>query len=402
MATLFGPEMIADPYPVFHRLRSEDPVHWDKEQRVWILTRYEDVASALQDPRLSSARHEAIANLSSEDLKKMGLEELAPVFRTLSNMMVFSDPPKHTRLRKLVSKAFTPRIMEGMRSHIQETLDRVLDEVQAAGRMDVIKDLAYPLPSKIIAEMLGVPVGDRDRFKSWTQDTKLFFTTIWNTPEELQRALRSFGEFTRYLYDIVTQLREHPKDNLLSALVRAEEEGDKLSKEELFANTILIIGAGQETTTNLISNGIFALLRNPDQLQLLREDPSLIGQTVEELMRYDSPVQLVVRLAKEEFEIGGKKIKKGEFVTPVLAAANRDPQYFSNPDRLDITRKKNPHLAFGGGSHFCIGAPLGRLEGQIAILTLFQRFPNLQLTGQPLEYGDNFNLRALKALPVTW
>jgi cytochrome P450 len=392
---LFGPEMRADPYPVYRRLRETDPVHWHEPFGAWVLTRYDDVIAALHDPRFSAERAGKMQEMT-------GSEELRPFFAFLSSRMLYADPPRHTRLRTLVSKAFTPHAVEAMRPHIQGLVDQFLDRVQGQGRMDVIADLAYPLPVTVIVEMLGVPVRDRDRLKQWSDDFVAYFAKhpAQVTPEEYRRAVQAVAAEREYFGAAVAPLRQHPRPDLLSAMVHAEEGGDRLTEDELHGSANLLLTAGHETTTNLIGNGTLALLRHPDQLAKLRADPSLLPGAVEEFLRYDGPVQFTHRLAKEDIALRGQTIRKGQFVYLMLAAANRDPARFPDPDRLDIARKDNHHVAFGQGPHFCLGAPLARLEAQIAFGTLLRRFPTLSLAADRLEYRETFNLHGLKALPV--
>lgn len=394
---LFDPAIIPDPYPLYRRLLAEDPVRWDESARVWILSRYADVQSLLRDPRLSAERMPSL-----EHLQSVGMAALAPLFGALGQMMVFADPPRHTRLRGLVNGAFTPRRVEAMRAHIQQIVDGLLDAVQPAGQMDVIRDLAYPLPTIVIAEMLGVPAADRARFKRWSDDFAVFLGSFSPTPEQQQQALVSVQELKEYFRALVPALRRSPRNDLMSALATAEEQGDMLSEEELLSNCILLLVAGHETTTNLIGNGVLALLRNPDQLHRLRADPRLTEAAVEELLRFESPVQGTGRIAREAITVGGRQIAPGQFVMLLMGAAHRDPAQFSDPDRLDVTRTEVRHLAFGHGPHFCLGAPLARLEGQIALATLLRRMPGLRLESATVSWREQFVLRGLKSLSVAF
>jgi cytochrome P450 len=393
-------ETIANPYPRYHYLRVEDPVHWHEGLNSWVLTRYPDVMDALRDRRLSADRMSSVVQVLPPAAQQM----FQMLISTFDNMMLMSDPPKHTRLRSLANKAFTPRVVEQMRSHIQTIVDELLDDVEGKGRMDMIQDLAYPLPAIVIAEMLGVAPEDRDNFKKWSDDLANFLGNVRMAPETAMAAQQSTVELTNYFKVIIEERRENPQDDLMSNLVAAEEEGDRFSEEELYAMCILLLGAGHETTTNLIGNGTLALLQNPDQLQKLKDSPSLIEPAVEELLRYDSPVQSTSRLAMEDLEIGGKQIAQGESITITLGAANRDPDQFADPDRLDITRQDSRHMAFGFGPHFCLGSALARLEGQIAFGTLLKRMPNLRLEGEAdeLEWRDNPVFRGVKSLPVAF
>jgi cytochrome P450 len=386
------PEFVANPYPTYHRLRQEDPVHLSP-LGFWVLTRYDDVVTALRDPRFAK---EAIAAFVAA---RFGV-----AISGIGLSMLDRDPPDHTRLRGLVSKAFTPRVVETLRPHVQKIVDGLLDRVQAAGSMDLIDDFAYPLPVIVICEMLGVPVEDRDRFRQWGLDIARGLDAIMLPPdsEVTQRSAVSRTALTEYFRGLIATRRAAPRADMLSGLIAAEEAGDKLSEEELLATCILLLVAGHETTVNLIGNGTLALLRHPDQLRTLRENPGLIGTAVEELLRYDGPVQRTARIPSEDVVIGGRTIPKGDMVMPFIGAADRDPSQFPDPDRLDITRQENRHVAFGLGIHFCLGAPLARLEGQIAINTLVQRLPKLALaTGTP-PYRQSLTLRGLSTLPVSF
>ncbi len=389
---------IIDPYPRYDYLRATDPVHWNEGLRAWLLTRYADVASALRDPSLSADRMGALMG----QLPEAAREKVRPLFRIFSGMMLMSDPPDHTRLRALSNKAFTPRVVERMRGDVQAVVDGLLDEVEQKRGMDVIRDLAFPLPSTVIAEMLGIRPEDRDQFKKWSADITSFLGNVRVVAETVGAAQKSSLELSEYLKEVITQLRDDPKENLLSALVGVEEHGDTFSEEELYSMCILLIFTGHETTTNLIGNGMLALLQNPDQMQKLKDDPSLIVSAVEELLRYDSPIQTTSRIALEDSEIGGKQIRRGENVSPILGAANRDPEQFSDPNRLDITRKQNRQIAFGLGLHFCLGAALARLEGQIVISTALRRMPKLQLGTEELQWRENPIFRGLKSLPISF
>ena len=394
--TRLDPATVYDPYPRYEQLRSEDPVHWNEGIQAWVLTGYQDVLDALRDPRLSAERISALMRLAGDG---EGLEALE---QTFLGMMLFADPPDHTRLRSLANKAFTPGVLEGMRSQIQNTVDRLLDDVQEQGGMEVISELAYPLPAMVISEILGVADGDMDRFKKWSNDIAAFLGNIREARENVGPAQQSVAELTEFLREIVAQRRKEPKDDLLSALVTAEDQGDSFSEDELYSMCVLLIFAGHETTTNLIGNGILALLRHPAQLEKLRGQPSLIESAVEEILRYDGPVQTTSRTALEDLRIGDKQIAKGDRISLTLGAANRDPAQFKDPDRFDIERSEGRHMGFGFGIHFCLGAALARMEGQAAINSVLRRMPELRLVEQESEWRNNPVLRGLKALPVTF
>jgi cytochrome P450 len=387
------PAFVADPYPTYHRLRAEDPVH-HSPMGFWVLTRYDDVVAALRDPRLTK---EAIAPFVAA---RFGVTLPA----TVGASMLDRDPPDHTRLRGLVSKAFTSRVVEALRPRIQQIVDGLLDAVAPRGAMDLIEEFAYPLPVNVICEMLGVPVEDHERFKGWSLDLARGLDLIWLGPESEvgRRSGLARQGLAEYFRGLIAERRAAPRNDLLSALIAAEEAGDTLSEVELLATCILLLVAGHETTVNLIGNGTLALLRHPAELRRLRENPGLIVTAVEELLRYDGPVQRTARIPSEDVTIGGRRIARGEMVMPFIGAADRDPAQFPAPDRLDIGRADNRHIAFGWGIHFCLGAPLARIEGQIAIDTLVRRFPRLALATEAPEYRQSLTLRGLQALPVTF
>ena len=392
---LLDPEVLADPYPLFHQLRTEDPVHWDPFLHAWVVTRYKDVVTVLHD-------YSAERTPTPEQLAEMGLASLNPIAEIMVKQMLFLDPPAHARLRGLASQAFTPQRVEVLRSHIREITDRLLDKVQAKGHMDVIADLAEPLPCIVTAEMLGVPVDDYQQLKAWSQDFAEMLGNFQHNAERAPRILASVLEMADYFRSAMREQRLDPRDGLVSSLMNAEIQGDRLSEEEVIANCIVTMVGGQETTTNLIGNGVLALLRNPDQLETLRCNFSLIPSAVEELLRYESPSQHTARLAPEDTILGGRQIRKRQAVIAVMAAGNRDPERFPDPDRLDITRTDNRHLAFGWAAHFCFGAALARIEGQVAFELMLRRLPDLALEPGPLVWRHNLGLRGLQALPVTF
>jgi pimeloyl-[acyl-carrier protein] synthase len=402
MPRLFGPGFYENPYPTYHALRATTPVFWDADIDAWVFTRYTDVAAALADPRLLRGSTPEQEFAFSAELSARGEEELAPLHQLLAQMMLFSDPPKHTRLRALAHKAFMPRVVEALRPHIQSVVDDALDAVQPNGRMDVIGDLAGPLPEIIIGELLGLPPEDRARFTRWSSDIIAFAARTDDTEEPVRLALTSMHEALDYFRARAAQLRDHPRDDLFSALVAAEEQGDRLSTEELLANAILLLMNGHETTTNMIGNGLLALLHHPDQMQRLRDDPALIVDAVEEMLRYDASVQLRGLGVARDFVLGGQQLRAGQAVMLALGGANRDPAQFVYPDRFDISRPERRHLALGHGIHFCIGAALARAEIQIAIGTVLRRMPTLQLTTEALKWRTSSIFRGVTALPVAF
>ncbi len=390
---LLDPEVLANPYPLFHRLRTQDPVHWDPFLHTWVVTRYADVLEVL----LSFS---ADRTHTPEKLKAMGLSEIGPIAQLMVKQMLFMDPPAHTRLRSLASQAFSPGRVAVLRAHIREIVNRLLDAVKNQGHMDVIRDLGEPLPAIVTAEMLGVPENDRHQLKSWSADFAEMLGNFQHNPEHAPRMLRAVQDMTVYFRDTIGRMKHHPQEGLVQSLMTAEVNGDRLTEEEVVANSIVTMVGGLETTTNLIGNGVLTLLRNPGELRRLQADPALIPAAVEEMLRYESPSQHTGRLAPQDVDLGGKTIRKGQAVMAVMAAANRDPERFPDPDRFDITRTDNRHLAFGYAAHFCFGAALARVEGTEVFEALIRRLPELELQPGTLVWRNNLGLRGLISLPV--
>jgi cytochrome P450 len=378
------------------KLLRQQRVHWNDAMEVWILGRYDDVDSVLMHPRFSANRSQARSRLAQMAEQQRTQEDYGPFGRV--GTMLTSDPPEHTRLRRLVSKAFTPRAVENLRPRIQEIVNELLDAAQEKGSFELVMDFAYPTPVIVIAEMLGIPSSDRTDFKRWSDAV---VATLGNqTPEVLGEARKSIHELVDYLKDFIADRRKEPRDDLISGLIAAEDEGKVLSEDEIMATTMLLLIAGNETTTHLISNATYALLQNRDQWDILHDEPSLINSAVEELLRYDGPVSATARVAMEDIEIAGQTIKEGDLAMVILAAANRDPDKFPNPDQLDVRRNITDHLAFGDGIHFCLGSPLARAEAQIALGSLIQRFPNLKQESEP-EWGGTFIIRGVEKLELS-
>jgi cytochrome P450 len=392
---LLDPEVLANPYPLYRRLRTEDPVHWDAFLSAWVVTRYQDVIHVLH-------RYSADRTPTPQQLDEMGLTAMTPIAQVMVKQMLFMDPGAHTRLRSLAAAAFTPARVESMRAHIQGIVDALIDAVQPTGRMDVIADLAYPLPAIVTAEMLGVPTEDRERLKNWSETFAEMLGNFQHNPDRIPAVLRTVEEMTMYFYMRMSEFRRNPRPGLIHSLMTAEVNGERLTDEEVVANSILTMVGGLETTTNLIGNGILTLLRYPSEMRRLLDDPSLIPSAVEELLRYESPSQHTARLAPEDTELGGKKIRRRQAVIAVMAAGNRDPAQFPEPDRLDVGRNDRRHLAFGWAAHFCFGAALARMEGQIAFETMLRRLPDLRLEPAALVWRHNLGLRGLTALPVSF
>jgi pimeloyl-[acyl-carrier protein] synthase len=389
--------VLANPYPLYHRLRTEAPVHWDPFLHAWVVTRYSDVVRVLHD-------FSADRTPTPDQLKRMNLSALTPIAAVMVKQMLFLDAPAHTRLRSLASSAFSPARVRALRSHIQQIADNLLDAAMRENpeEMDIIAEFAEPLPASVTAEMLGVPTADHRRLKAWTADFAEMLGNFQHNPDHVPKVLRAVEEMLEYFRERVRELRAHPREGLINSLLTAEINGDRLSEEEVIANSIVTMVGGQETTTNLIGNGLLTLLRHPAEMQRLRDHPELMPSAVEELLRYESPSQHTARLARADVELGGRQIRKRQAVIAVMGAANRDPERFPDPDRLDLARTDNRHLAFGWAAHFCFGAALARIEGEIAFTTILHRMAALSLQEVPLQWRTNMGLRGLLALPVSY
>ncbi len=388
-----------DPYPHYRRIRALDPVHWSFVG-VWMLTRHADIQSVLRDSTRFSSRLITWDRYDSNPKFRNALGEPTPCAKVSEMMMIFRDPPVQTRLRRLVAQAFTPRTVHGMRPWITQYVDDLLDQAEArGGDLDLIADLAWPLPVGVISEMLGVPDADRDFVRLVSRRFAPAFAPMTPAPA-MDAANEACEQFVDYFRRLARERKEKLGGDLLSALLTAGETGDRLTEDEIVANCFLLFFAGHETTVNLIGNGMNALLRNRDQYELVVRNPELVPNAVEELLRYDSPFQIVYRNAAETSEVGGKTIQKGEQLIIFLGSANRDEQVYANPDVLDVTRRGFSHLGFGYGIHHCLGAPLGRLETEIAISALTRRYPAMEATDPVARWGDNVLLRGLRALPV--
>jgi cytochrome P450 len=380
-------DLLKDPHEVYARLRERGPVHWVRlpdGQEMWLVVGYEVARAALADARLS------------KDLTKIGASSFDQEF--LGPHLLVSDPPQHTRLRRLVSKEFTPRRVEAMADGVRRQVAVLLDDVQAAGRADLVEDFAFPLSIGVICELLGVPAMDRESFRSWSNAI--------NAPIGLAAKVDAFGQLKEYLGELVAAKRAEPGDDLLSALIRTtDEDSDRLTGAELRSMAYLLLSAGHETTVNLISNAVLTLIRHPDQLAALLADLSLVDGAVEEVLRFEGPIESATfRFALERMEIGGVTIETGDPVLVVLAAANRDETRFSAPERFDVRRDGGGHLGFGHGVHYCLGAPLARMEGRIAIRALLERFPaiTLDVPFDELSWLPGTLLRGVRSLPVCW
>jgi pimeloyl-[acyl-carrier protein] synthase len=392
------PAIRADPYPLYNQLREQGPIlstEWD----VHFLTRHADCFNVLRDARFSSSssHRDGFENIT-ELVKQLGYEDLLSL---MTRLMLFADPPDHTRLRRLVSKAFTPKAIEDMRPRIAEIVDGILDEADARGEIELVDDLAFKLPVTVISEMLGVPMDDHEQLRTWTSAAVAALDPSDN-PMALLPAAEALRAMRGYFDELVAKRRSTPGDDLLTAMIQAEDAGDRLSHDELLDTTLLLFAAGHETTVNLISGGTLNLIRNPRELERLVADPTLITTATDELLRFGPPVQWSGRTTTTEVEVAGETLKRGTELIVMIAAANRDPSVFSDPDTLDIGREDNRHLAFGGGIHLCLGAPLARVEGQEAIGRLVRRFPTLKLVDDDVEWKPTTTIRGPARLPLTW
>ena len=393
---LMAPDAIADPHTYYHRLREFEPVHWNGRWGGWVLTAYDDVVAVLRDgERFSSDRMAYLeTELSAEERKLYN-----PIFDVLSHWMVFIDPPDHTRLRRILNTRFTPRAVEQYRPRTRAIVNNLLNELEPRRRMEVVHDYAYLVPLTVILELLGAPALDRDLIKHWSEQIGTFFFLRADEPRRREIACEGVNSLVEYLKPLIAQRRQQPSLDLLSALVACEEQNE-LSEKEIIATCVLLVFGGHETTMNLIANGTLALANHPDQWERWKADPKLADSAVEEILRYDGSVKATVRWAKADAQVGGQTIRAGQKVLCALSAANRDPKYYADPDRLDLGRNPNPHVAFGQGIHVCLGAPLARLEAQEALGGLVRRLSVPTIDTDQLEYHPTVVSRALKRLPI--
>ena len=395
----FDPRLRTNPYEVYRELREEAPVFWSQMMQVWVLTRYDDVLTALKDyARFSSERLRANNPL----VQALESQRLASGPLGTTPTMLSTDPPAHTRMRSLVNKAFTPRQVDRIRPQMEQIADELLDALPEPGKIDVVADFSIPFPIIVIAAMLGVPAGDRERFKAWSTDIAGSLGGPFQPPDLIERSVRASNEIADYFRVQIAGRKAEPRDDLLSALVAVEEEGDLLTEDELIATCILLLVAGNETTTNLIGSGMYTLLQNADERRKLQANPALMASAVEEMLRYEPAAQMTSRIANEGADIDGIRFEPGQVILPVMAAANRDPEHFPEPDRFNIERHPNRHLAFGQGIHYCLGAPLAVAEARIAFGALLRRMPEPQAAFEAPDWGQSFILRGLKSLPVVY
>ena len=391
---LYDPEVLANPYPLYARLRSHDPVHWDPFLHAWVVTRYADVVTVLE-------KFSAHCAPAPERLDEMGLSSMDRIGNALVRQMLFMDPPDHTKLRGICSVAFTPHRVERLRQHIQEIVNELLEPHWAAGRIELMADFADRLPAIVSAEILGVPASDHQQLKAWSTDFAEILGNFQHNHDRSARMLRSLDEMSDYFRQVIRERQKRPAADMISALTQAQVNGQPLSEESIISNCILLMVGAQETTPNLIGNGMLTLLRNPDALRKVRDDLSQVPSAIEEMLRYEAPSQHTTRLAPRDAELEAKAIRQGQSVIAIMGAANRDPERFPDPDRFDIARRDNKHLAFGAGAHFCFGAPLARLEGHIAFTTLLRGTREIGLAMDRLIWRDNVGLRGLQELPLS-
>ncbi len=397
----FDPTWSSDPFPLYADLRERAPIHRN-EMGFWVVTRHQDCLAILRDRRASSDSLNVAVERMPEGFRTPVAED-DPVAAAMLEMrpFLFRDPPDHTRLRGLVSKAFTPKVVESLREGTQRVVDELLDAALEEGEVDLLEAFAYPLPVRVICDLLGVPVADQDRFKGWSNALARGLDPDFLLTEEVIAARgEAVLQFAQYFFELLADRKRHPGEDLLSRLVAAEDGGTVLSETEMLSTCILLLVAGHETTVNLISGGTLALLRHPDQLERFRTDPGVNRSAVEEMLRYVSPVQLTGRALTEACEFGGVAFNEGDFAMLLLASGNHDPEQFDDPEAFDVTRTPNNHLGFGFGIHHCLGAPLARMETQVALTSLVHRAPDLALTVDDVTYKSNVVLRGMESLPV--
>jgi len=391
-------ENIQHPFPVYRWLRDQAPVYWSESLTAWVVTRYADVVDVFGNPQtFSSDRFRRIDERYAS--QRPAVQAVAEV---LGHWLVFRDPPDHDRLRGLLQSSFTPKTLESSRERIQRTADTLLDRVVAHGTMDFIREVAFPLPATVIAGLMGAPEDDLEAIKAWSDRLASYLGGAVDARDNFTEASAGVAALVRYFDALLRERERRPSDDLMTLMLRAEHQGDRLTHDEVVANCVLLLFAGHETTTNLLGNGLFHLLRHPAQAALLRADPSLLHHAVEELLRYDGPVPATVKIATEDRSWHGRTIRRGDMVMPFMASANRDPRQFPDPDTLDVCRAPERHVAFAAGMHFCLGAWLARLEARIVLDTVFRRLPDLELASAEVRWKPMIFLRGLESLPLRW
>lgn len=400
---MFDATFIANPYPTYQYLLTNGRMHWvDYMGGAWLVPHYADVHALLRDPRLSAER----AQMFVQPFPPEQRESLQQMISYFELSLVFVDGERHLRQRRLMNKAFTPRMIENLRPDIQRLADQLIDamlvEAQDTGEIELMHQFAHPLPALVIAQMLGVPAADQQHFVRWSDDMATFMGSANPTLELANIAYQSMNSLMEYFRALVVERRAAPQDDLITRLIAAEEQGDVLSETELLVQSVLLLTAGHETTRNLIGNGMQALLQHPDQLALLQREPHLIRGALDEMLRYDSPMQVISRIASEDFELYGEQVKRGQIVALLVGAAHWDTEQFTQPERFDITRSEAKPLSFGHGAHICLGMPLAYMEAEIALRTLLQRLPRLRLVNTTPDWSDNFQLRGLRSLPLSF
>ena len=396
---VFNDEILQNPYPTYARMHEEGPLHYvdvGSKWAVWAIFSHADCSAIAKDPRLSAKR----AQQMLLPLPFSSHAEFSELARMLGLWLIFMDPPEHTRLRKLMNKGFSPAAIEGLRPQVEAIVDQMLGSLRHGSEIDLMREFANPMPVRIISAMLGVPQELHETFVNWSRAIAVFRGSPDRTVEQARAAQDALVQMTDFFRKTVAERRRNKGNDLISLLIDIEEDGEVLTEEELYAQCIALLFAGHETTRNLIGNGMYTLLQHPEQTTELREQPEIIRTAVEEILRYESPVQFTARVLKEEIEVCGQRIPQKWSILCMLGAANRDPKQFKEPNKLNLKRLNNQHLAFSAGPHFCIGSQLARLEGQIAILKLVQRFPEMKLTGPKPEWAATFGFRGLKGLPV--
>jgi cytochrome P450 len=396
---LLAPDVNADPYPFMAALRREDPVHWSERHNAWLLTRYDDNSAAFLDKRLSSDRVQPLLDAVSDSRRA----EVGAVMEMLTGWMVVTDPPVHTRLRRLAAGAFKPQRVAAMEQRIGDVVDELLDQFVASGERDLVAQFAYPLPATVIAELMGVPAEDQAQFKRWSSDLALVAFGAGGDAREDRHvhAMRGLEELFAYFDGLIESSRSAPAENMISDLIEGDGNGDRLDGEELKAMCALMLFAGHDTTASTISSAVLTLLHNPEQLELLRDEPDRAGSAVEEMLRFEGAIKVLIRWVVEDVELRGSLIRAGQRVFLLPAAANRDPERFEDPDTVDVTRSPNAHIAFGKGVHACIGAQLARLEMRVVLRRLIERLPGLRLSPDvQLQWQSSLASRSLKELLV--